>query len=83
MKREERDQLRGIVAIWLTNGNKPVDAGNETRYEFFSGGYMEAADATDTLAKLGLVLAPEADDAGTIDVSRTVPTAKGIFEAIS
>ena len=80
MTHDERDHLRGIVALWLTNGNKPVDAGNETRYWSFPGGRMEAANAVETMICDGLLDAPLADDY-VHDVSMVVPTARGIFEA--
>jgi hypothetical protein len=78
----ERSQLKGIVACFLATG-KPVDAANDTRYEMFGGGWMEAADVTQRLAERGLVSAPESGDHGEIDVNHVTPTAKGIFEAIS
>jgi hypothetical protein len=81
--RDERDHLRGIVAIWMTNGNNPVDGGNDTRYDFFRGGWMEAAEATGFLAQNGYVTAPESGDHGEIDVSQVTPTAKGIYEAMA
>lgn len=82
MERTVHDHLRGIVAIWLTNGQKPVDAGNETRYDMFDGGWMEAANATQTLYEAGMVEASELSDYGDIDVNSVTPTAKGVFEAM-
>jgi hypothetical protein len=85
MDRETRSHLKGIVAIWLTNGQKPVDGANDTRYDFFDGGWMEAADATEELIEGGYVAnvigtGPEATGEGEIHVT---PTARGIYEAMS
>ena len=74
---DTKNHLRGIVALWMTNGNKPVDASNDTRYDFFSGGWIEAAEATGELVEAGLVEIKGATD------QDVVPTAKGIFEAMS
>lgn len=79
--RETHDHLRGIVAIWLTNGNKPVDGGNETRYEMFSGGWEDAYEATHELLGMGFLAAPIDEETGP-DISKVTPTAQGIFEAI-
>ena len=85
MTRDERDHLRGIVALWLTNGNKPVDGGNDTRYFAFKGGWVEAFEATQTLLQLGYVEnggGPlDEDDYITAHDLDVWPTALGIFEA--
>lgn len=87
--RDTTDHLCGIVALWLTNGQQPVDGGNDTRYDFFRGGWMEAADATVELLQDGYLANASgwemtgydwnADDDRDLDVW---PTAKGIFYAI-
>ncbi len=82
MRYEVRNQLKGIVSIWLTNGQRPVDGGNDTRYEFFTGSWMDAANATTQLIDLSLVEAPKVTEY-EYDIGRVVPTAKGIFEAIT
>lgn len=53
--RDAVDHLCGIVALWLTNGQKPVEAGNDTRYDFFRGGWIDAYNATVELLNAGLV----------------------------
>lgn len=74
MDREVKSHLKGIVAIWLTNGNKSLDACNETRYDFFSGGWEEAARVTDELIQDGFLFGERED---------VEPTSKGIYEAMS
>lgn len=69
-----RAHLQGIVAIWLTTGQQPVDGPNDTRYDFFDGDYEAAHDATRELIEAGLVLWAEN--------FRVVPTAKGVFVAM-
>lgn len=79
----ERDHLKGIVAVWLTNGNKPVDANNDTRYWAFKGGWSDAAFATDDLVSEGLIV--YANDTGPDDYRDNylvVPTERGVYEAI-
>lgn len=78
----DRDHLKGIVALWLTSG-EPVDANNDTRYWAFSGGWSDAAFATDRLVDAGLI--EYVDDAGTDgyrDNYLVVPTKLGVYEAI-
>lgn len=76
MNNETRNHLRGIIAIWMTNGNKPVDGGNDTRYEFFSGGWDEAARATVELIELGYAEHKSLDNDFAV-----VPTSRGIMAA--
>lgn len=75
MTTDERDQLRGVVSLWLTNGNKPVEAGNDTRYDFFRSGYCEAVFATESLVEAGMLAL-----VGDCDTTMVVPTAKGVGE---
>lgn len=77
-----RSHLKAVVSIWLTNGNARVDGANEPR-EFCGGDWFEAQRNTEQLVSDGYcqwadpVLAKEA---GYADI---VPTAKGIYEALS
>lgn len=82
--------LRGIVALTLA-GKPFVDAGNDTRYDFFSSGWAEAIHATDELYNAGYVVWVD-DDGQEFDddldryeygVQNVKPTALGIFTAIS
>lgn len=87
MTRDENDQLRGVVALWLTNGNKPVDGGNDTRYDFFRGGWVDAAEATEELIRNGYLESSTggrwAEDDFLMKGDLMVwPTAKGIFEVL-
>lgn len=75
--RETTRHLMGIVAIWMTNGNKPVDGGNDTRYEFFSGSWCDAAEATDVLIEYECLAHASLENDYLV-----IPTAKGIYEAI-
>lgn len=81
--RDTYDHLRGIVAIWLTNGQKPVEGGNDTRYDFFRGGVIEAWDATRELVNAGLCefTSPNDEDGYNSDYY-VIPTAKGIGECL-
>ena len=89
MRSWTRDQLRGIVAIWLTNGQKPVDACNDTRYDYFAGGYNDAHEATRSLVEDGFLECDvdrfewEGEVEVTLNYSKVWPTARGVFEAIS
>jgi hypothetical protein len=75
----QREQLKAIVAIWLTNGNKPVDGCNDTR-EYLAGDYYNAMTVTRVLC-LGGFLEAEMDEDYALDA--VVPTAKGILEVLS
>lgn len=81
--RDTFDHLRGIVALWLTNGNNPVEGGNDTRYDFFRGGWSDAAFATEELVSLGLckwAVDRNADE--DYHDLHVIPTAKGIGECL-
>lgn len=77
--RDTFDHLRGIVALWMTNGNQPIEGGNDTRYEFFRGGWGEAHEATHELVDAGFC---EWTRPGDEDDLHVVPTAKGIGECL-
>lgn len=71
--------LRGIVAVWMTNGQQPVNGANDTRtHDFFDGSWTDAAEETLTLAEQGYV-----EQAGEAEPCvNVVPTAKGVFVAM-
>lgn len=80
---EASSQLMGIVAIFLTNGNKYLDAGNDTRYEFFPSGWMEAITATEWLVDNGYVeWEVDLDEDDYRDNYNIFPTAKGVAAAM-
>lgn len=89
MRSWTRDQLRGIVAIWLTNGQKPVDGCNDTRYEYFAGGYNEAYEATRALVNEGFLECEvdrfeyQGEVEETPNYGKVWPTTRGVFEAIA
>lgn len=88
---EMTDHLRGIVALWLYN-HRAIDGANDTRYDFFRGDEIEAAEATRDLILAGLVVPlnaregrlPESewpDDLFEL-VRRVGPTEQGIYAAM-
>lgn len=81
-----RAHLKAIVAIWMTNGNQPVDGANDTRYEFCDDSWSEAAHRTEQLLADGMLTNASGgaymENTETFDLD-VWPTAAGIFEAIS
>lgn len=87
MNRGKLSHLRGIVALTLS-GQQFVDGANDTRYEYFSGGWLDATVVTEELVADGYLIwvdgngapfEPDMDDLPT----NVRPTALGIFTAIS
>lgn len=88
---ETTDHLCGIVALWLYN-HQAIDGANDTRYAFFRGDEIEAAEATRDLILAGLLVPVNAreerlpedewpDDLFEL-VRRVKPTERGIYAAM-
>lgn len=79
-----RSHLKAVVAIWLTNGQKPVDGANSPR-DFVDNDWLGAANVTEELIESGHLANASGDLAmqGDFCDLNVWPTAKGLFEALS
>lgn len=76
----DRMHLKAVVAIWLATDRKGVHGANAPR-EFAANDWFGAREATENLVEAGLLkwATPDPDRDGAY----VVPTAAGIFEALS
>lgn len=81
MDADERMFLKAVVAVWLVNGQNPVDGANEPR-EFVHNDYFGSASIVNDLVSDGYLA--NASGEATYDPANLEvwPTAKGLFEVL-
>jgi hypothetical protein len=79
---DERKQLKAIVAVWLTNGHMPVTNTSWEVNDIISIDEFDMKETFQNLINNNLLKISEIMDEWD-NIVLVIPTAKGIFEALS